>query len=57
VCDQETSKTRRLKTATGLWRILSKRVVTPGKQTNGSFNTNIWNFYTEDGGSLTPKDE
>ena len=34
VCDQETSKTRRLKPATGLWKIQSQSVVTPGKQTN-----------------------
>jgi hypothetical protein len=33
VCDQETSKTRRLKPATGLWNIPPKWVVTPGKQT------------------------
>jgi hypothetical protein len=36
VCDQETSKTRKLNPATGLWRIQPKRVVTPGKQTNTS---------------------
>jgi hypothetical protein len=34
VCDQETSKTRRLKPATGLWEIQPRWVVTPGKQTN-----------------------
>jgi hypothetical protein len=34
VCDQETSKTRRLKPATGLWKIQPQRVVTPGKQGN-----------------------
>jgi hypothetical protein len=33
VCDQETSKTRRLKPATGLWNIQPQWVVTPGKQT------------------------
>jgi hypothetical protein len=32
VCDQETSKTRRLKPATGLWKIQPQWVVTPGKQ-------------------------
>jgi hypothetical protein len=32
-CDQETSKTRRLKPATGLWKIQPQCVVTPGKQT------------------------
>jgi hypothetical protein len=34
VCDQETSKTRRLKPPTGLWKIRPHWVVTPGKQTN-----------------------
>jgi hypothetical protein len=34
VCDQETSKTRRLKPAGGLWKIQPQWVVTPGKQTN-----------------------
>jgi hypothetical protein len=34
VCDLETSKTRRLKPATGLWKIQPQWVVTPGKQTN-----------------------
>ena len=34
VCDQETSKTRRLKPATGLWKIQPQWVVTPGKQNN-----------------------
>jgi len=33
VCDQETSKTKRLKPATGLWKIQPQWVVTPGKQT------------------------
>jgi hypothetical protein len=33
VCDQETSKTRRLKPATGLWKIQTQWVVTPGKHT------------------------
>jgi hypothetical protein len=33
VCDQETSKTRRLKPANGLWKIQPRWVVTPGKQT------------------------
>jgi hypothetical protein len=33
VCDQETSKTRRLKPATGLWKIQPQWVVTPRKQT------------------------
>jgi hypothetical protein len=34
VCDQETSKTMRLKPATGLWEIQPQWFVTPGKQTN-----------------------
>jgi hypothetical protein len=34
VCDQETSKMRRLKPVTGQWKILTQWVVTPGKQTN-----------------------
>jgi hypothetical protein len=34
VCDQETSKMRRLKPATGLWKIHPQWVVTTGKQTN-----------------------
>jgi hypothetical protein len=34
VCDQETSETRRLKPATGLWKIQPQWVVTPAKQTN-----------------------
>jgi hypothetical protein len=34
VCDQETSKSRRLKPATRLWKIRPQWVVTPGKQTN-----------------------
>jgi hypothetical protein len=32
VCDQETLKMRRLKPATGLWKIQPRWVVTPGKQ-------------------------
>jgi hypothetical protein len=32
VCDQETSKTRRLKPATGLWKIQPQWVVMPGKR-------------------------
>ena len=39
VCDQETSKTRRLKPATGLWKIQPQWVVTPRKQTT---NNIIW---------------
>jgi hypothetical protein len=37
VCDQETSKTRRLKPATGLWKIQPRWVVTPGKRTNNIY--------------------
>jgi hypothetical protein len=37
VCDQEISKTSRLKPATGLWKIQPQWVVTPRKQT-----TNNW---------------
>ena len=33
VCDQKASKTRRLKPASGLWKIKPHWVVTPGKQT------------------------
>jgi hypothetical protein len=32
VCDQGTSNSRRLKPATGLWKIQPQRVVTPRKQ-------------------------
>ena len=46
VCDQETSKARRLKTATGLWKIQPQWVVTPGKQTNNYFSINA-NLKTE----------
>jgi hypothetical protein len=38
VCDQETSKTKRLKPPTGLWKIQPQWVVTPGKQTNKPMN-------------------
>jgi len=36
VCDQETSRMRRLKPATGLWKIQPQWVAKPGKQTNSS---------------------
>jgi hypothetical protein len=36
VCEQETSKMRRLKPATGLWKIQPQWVVTPGKQRNNN---------------------
>jgi hypothetical protein len=41
VCDKETSKTRRLKPATGLWQIQPKWVVTPGKQKKTT-NMDVW---------------
>ena len=34
VCDQETSQARRVKPATGLWKVQTQWVVTPRKQTN-----------------------
>ena len=34
VCEQETSKMRSLKPATGLWKIQSKGFVTPRKKNN-----------------------
>jgi hypothetical protein len=37
VCDQETSKTRRLKPVTGLWKIQPQWFVTPRKETNKHF--------------------
>jgi len=42
VCDQGTSKTRRLKPATGLWKIHPQWVVAPGKQTT----TNMYFIYS-----------
>ena len=46
VCDQETSNTRRLKPATGLWKIQQQWLVRPGKQTTNYFmilyNTAGW---------------
>ena len=44
VCDLETSKTRRLKTAPELWKIQPKWVVTPGKQTNKQINKRLHLF-------------
>jgi hypothetical protein len=41
VCHLETSKMRRLKPATRLWKIQPQRVVTPGKQTNKRYSYNI----------------
>jgi len=45
VCDLETSKTRRLKPATGLWKIQPQWVVTPGKQTNKQWDPIRCGFY------------
>jgi len=42
VCDQETSKMRRLKPASGLWKIQSQWVVMPGKQTNKLVLSSEW---------------
>jgi len=41
VRDQETSRMRRLKPTTGLWKNTTKRVVTPRKQTNKQLPTCI----------------
>src|SRR5215469_781232 len=41
VCDQETSKTRRLKPATGLWKIQTQWVVTPRKQQQKQLLCNV----------------
>jgi len=45
VCDQETSKTRRLKPDTGLWKIQPQWVVTPGKQTTICVPVNLTSLY------------
>jgi hypothetical protein len=45
VCDQETSKTRRLMPATGLWKIQLQWVVTPRKQINKQLPTNAQLIY------------
>jgi hypothetical protein len=37
VCDKDTSKTWRLMPATGLWKIQTQRVETPGKQTRNNY--------------------
>ena len=41
VCDQETSRMRRLKPATGLSKYTIKRIVTPGKQKNKQTIANL----------------
>jgi hypothetical protein len=47
VCDQETSKTRRLKAATGLCKIHPQWVVTPEKKTEFSTtNQHVTQSYT-----------
>jgi hypothetical protein len=38
VCDKETTKSRRLKPVTGLWKIQTQWVVTPEKQTTNIFS-------------------
>jgi hypothetical protein len=43
VCDQEISKTRRLKPATGLWKIQTQWVVRAGKQQQTTNNPNVIN--------------
>jgi len=55
VCDQETSKTRRLKPATGLWKIQPQWVVTPGKQTNKQWSVNSVEFSGTCGQNLLPR--
>ena len=42
VCDQETSKTRRLKPTTGLWKIQPQLVVKPGKPTHNKTNVQVF---------------
>jgi hypothetical protein len=44
VCDHETSKMRRLKPATGLWKIQPQWVVTTGKQTNKQQHVHVTNI-------------
>jgi hypothetical protein len=46
VCDQETSNTKRLKPATGLWKIQPQCVITPGKHTNKQINMMIVSYAT-----------
>ena len=47
VCDQETSNSRRLKLANGLWKIQPQWVVTPRKQTTNKHNVvnEAWAFW------------
>jgi len=49
VCDQDTSKTRRLKSATGLWKMQTQWVVTPKKQSEKSEcdgrNGVLWSWF------------
>jgi len=44
VCDQETSRMRRLKPATGLWKIQTQWVVTPRKQTTTNKQTCLFHY-------------
>jgi hypothetical protein len=46
VCDQETSNTKRLKAASGLWKIQPQWVVRPGKQTN-KLVISKWSGYSQ----------
>jgi hypothetical protein len=52
VCDQETSKTRRLKPATGLWKIQPQWVVTPRKQTINKHLCRKWASWGRSYGKL-----
>jgi hypothetical protein len=47
VCDEETSKTRRLTPATGLWKMQRQWFVSPGKQTKKHMSLNS-EFHTRD---------
>jgi len=53
VCDQESSYARRLKPATGLWKIQPQWVVTAGKQTKLSTSTCFEQVYCSPSGGTT----
>jgi hypothetical protein len=55
VCDLETTNTKRLKPATGLWKIQQQWVVTPGKQTNKQLSSHKakWLLSYYDGTAVT----
>jgi hypothetical protein len=55
VCDQETSKTRRLKPANGLSKIQPHWVVTPGKQTTTTNSKEIYELMKINASSLNLK--